>query len=87
MGKFDSIFSLIVDMLKLKVFGLQIPITKLAYLNFPVQLKFQGFTVPCIVLKPFYTDHEASWLQKTELQQRWAAPFDLRHLGLKRHLL
>ena len=50
-------------MLKLEeVLGLSIPITKLAYLNFPVQLKFRGFTVPCIELTSFYTDDEASWL-------------------------
>ena len=52
-------------MLKLKEgFCLPIPITKLAHVNFPVQLKFRGFTVPCIVLTPFQTDDEAeaSWL-------------------------
>ena len=42
--------------------GLPIPITKLAYMSFPVQLKFRGSTVPCIVLTLFYTDNEAGWL-------------------------
>ena len=56
------------------------PFTKLVYLNFPLQLKFRGFTVPCIVLTPFYTDDEASWLLNTELQLQWAAPC---HLWLK----
>ena len=71
-------------MLKLKEgLDLLIPITKLAYVNFPIQLKFWGFMVPCIVLTPFYTDNEASWLRNTELHPRWAAPSDLRHLGLK----
>ena len=48
-------------MLKLEEdIGLPISITQLAYVNFPVQLKFPGETVPCIVLTPFYTDDEAS---------------------------
>ena len=47
--------------------------------NFPIHLKFRDFTVPCIVLTSFHTDDEASWLQNTELQPRWAAPSDLRH--------
>ena len=74
-------------MLKLKVLRLPILFTKLVYLNFPVQLKFQGFTVPCIVLTPFYTDDEASCFPNTELHPRWAAPSDLRHFGLKRYQL
>ena len=38
-------------MLKLEeVLGLPKPFTKLTYVNFPVQLKFRSFTVPCIVL-------------------------------------
>ena len=45
-------------MLKLEVLGL--PITKFIYVNFPVQLKFQGLMVLSIVLTPFYTDDEAS---------------------------
>ena len=49
-------YLLIIDMLRLEE-GLSLPIpipgTKLAYVNFPVQLKFRGFTVPCIVLTPF----------------------------------
>ena len=49
-------------MLKLEVLGSSIPFTKLVYLNFPAQLKFQVFTVPCKVLTDFYTDDEASWL-------------------------
>ena len=79
---------LITDMLKLEVgLGLPIPITgtKIAYVNFPVHLKFRGFMVPCIVLTPFYTDDEVSWLRNTESHPRWAAPSDLRHLGLKRY--
>ena len=52
-----------------------------------IQLKFRDFTVPCIVLTPFHTDDEASWLRNTELHPRWAAPSDLRHLGLKRYPL
>ena len=61
-------YLVIIDMLKLvEGLGLPIPITKLAYVNFPVQLEFEGFTVPCIVLTPFHTDDEASWLQNTEL--------------------
>ena len=64
-----------------------IPIIKLAFMNFPLQLKFRGFTVPCIVLTLFYTDHVASWLRNTESHSRWAAPSDLRHLGLKQYLL
>ena len=59
----------------------------LAYKKFSVQLKFRGFTVPCIVLTPFHTDNEASWLRNTELHPRWAAPSDLRHFGLKRYPL
>ena len=43
--------------------------TKLADLKFPVQLKLRGFTVPCIVLTPFYTDDEASWLRNTDLHR------------------
>ena len=74
-------------MLKLEVLALPIPITKLAYLNFPVHLKCRSFTVPCIVLTPFYTDDKASCFQNTELHPRWAAPSDLRHLGLKRYSL
>ena len=35
-------------------------------MNFPVQLKFRDFTVPCVVLTPFHTDDEASWLRNTE---------------------
>ena len=35
----------------------------------------------------FHIDDEASWLRNTELHPRWAAPFDLRHLGLKRYPL
>ena len=63
-------YLLIIDMLKLVGgLGLPIPITKLAYVNFPVQLEFQGFTVPCIVLTSFYTDDEASWLRYTELHR------------------
>ena len=61
--------------------------TDYRYLNFPVQLRFRDFTVPCIVLTPFHTDDEASWLRNTELHPRWAAPSDLRHLGLKRYPL
>ena len=30
---------------------------------------------------------EASWLRNTELHPQWAAPSDLRHLGLKRYPL
>ena len=71
-------------MLKLEE-GLPIPI--IAIVNFPVQLKFRDFTVPCIALTPFHTDDEASWLRNTELHPRWAAPSDLRHLGLKRYPL
>ena len=59
----------------------------LAYVNFPVQLKFSGFTVPCSVLTLFHTDDEASWLRNTELHPRWAAQSDLRHLRLKRYPL
>ena len=59
----------------------------IAYVNFPVHLKFRDFTVPCIVLTPFHTDDEASWLRNTELHPQWAAPSDLRHLGLKRYPL
>ena len=56
-------------MLKLeKGLSLSIQIIKLAYVNFPLQLKFRGFTVSCIVLTPFYTNDKASWLQNTELQ-------------------
>ena len=51
------------------------PCTKLAYLNF------------CIVLTPFYTDDETSRLRNTESYSRWAAPSDLRHLGLNRYPL
>ena len=47
---------------------------QLAYVNFPVQLKFRGFTVSYIMLTPFLTDDEASWLRNTELHPRWAAP-------------
>ena len=81
-------YLLIIDTLKLEEgLGLPIPITgtKLAYVNFPVQLEFRGFTVPCIVLTPFHTDDEASWLRNTELHPRWATPSDLRHLELKRY--
>ena len=46
-----------------------------------------NFRVPCIVLTTFHTDDEASWLRNTELHPRWAAPSDLRHLGLKRYPL
>ena len=67
--------------------GPTIPFTKLAYLNFPVQLKFRDFTVPYIVLTPFHTDDEASWLRNTELHPRWAAPSDLRLLGLRQYPL
>ena len=69
--------------------GLPIPITgtKLACANFPVLLKCWGFTVPCILLTPFCTDDEASWLRNTELHPQWTAPSDLRHLGLKRYPL
>ena len=60
-------------MLKLEeVLGLPILIigSKLAYVNFSVQLKFVGFTVPCIVLTHLYTNKEGSWLRNTELQPR-----------------
>ena len=60
-------------MLKLEGLGLPISVTKLTYVNFPVQLKFRGFTVSCIVLTPFYTDDEVSWFQNTQLHPRWAA--------------
>ena len=61
-------YLLIIEKLKLEEgLGLLIPITELAYVNFPVQLKFWGFTVPCIVLTLFYTDDENSWLRNTEL--------------------
>ena len=40
-----------------------------------------------IVLTSFHTDYEACWLRNTELHPRWAAPSDLRHLGLKRYPL
>ena len=74
------------DKLKLEEgLGLPIPIAKLAYVNFPIQLKFWGFTVPCIVLTPSYTDDEASSFQNTELHPRWVAPSDLCHLELKRY--
>ena len=57
-------YLLIIEKLKLEEgLGLLIPITELAYVNFPVQLKFWGFTVPCIVLTLFYTDDENSWLE------------------------
>ena len=55
--------------------------------NMSIQSYFTDFTVPCIVLTPFHTDDEASWLRNTELHPRWAAPSDLRHLGLKRYPL
>ena len=75
-------------MLKLEEsLGLPISITKLTYVNFPVQLKFHGSTVPRIALTPFHTDDEASWLRNTELHPLWAASSDLRHLGLKRYPL
>ena len=51
------------------------------------KIKNWNFTVFCIVLTPFHTDDEASWLRNTELHPRWAAPSDLRHLGLKRYPL
>ena len=85
LGNFNSILLTIIDILKLEVLGL--PITKLAYVIFPAQLKFRGFTVSCIVLTRFHSDDEASWLRITELHPRWAAPSDLRHLGLKRYPL
>ena len=73
-------------MLKLEEgLGLSIPITELVYVNFPVHLEFRDYTVPCIVLTPFYTDDEASWLRNTEWHSRWAAPSDPRHLRLKRY--
>ena len=74
-------YLLINYMLKLEVLGLQI--AKLANLNFPVQSKLGGFTVPCIVLTPFYNDDESSWLRNTELHPRWAATSDLRHLRVE----
>ena len=74
-------------MLKLEGLGLPIPITKLAYVNFPVQLKFCGFHHSLHCFATFNTDDEANWLRNTELHPRWAAPSDLRHLGLKRYPL
>ena len=71
-------------MLKLeRVFDLPIPFTKIAYLNFSVQLKFRSSMVPGIVLTLFYTDDDSSWLRNKELHPQWAASSDLRHLGLK----
>ena len=46
--------------------------------------KAWDFTVPSVVLTPFFTDEEASWLRNTELYQRTSY---LRHLGLKRYSL
>ena len=83
LGKFDSVLlNNYIDMLKLEEV-LDLPITKLANVNFPVQLKFESFTFPYIVLIPFYTDDEVSWMT-TELHSRWAASSDLRDLVLKR---
>ena len=77
------------DMLRLEEvlasISLPIPFTKIAYLNFPVQLKLKSFTVSCIMFTPFYTNDEVSWLRNTELLLRLAALSDMRHLWLKRY--
>ena len=59
--------------------GLPMPFTKLVFMNFPVQLKFSSFTIPCIVLTSFYTDDETSCLRNTELHPKWTAPSGLRY--------
>ena len=38
---------------------------QLSNLNLPVQLKFWDFTFPSVVLTPFYTEDETSWLRNT----------------------
>ena len=81
------VFNIIKFVITIEITGVPIPYTKLACLNFSIHLKLRGYAVPSIVLTPFYTDDEVSWLWNTELLPRWAASPDLRHLGLKRYPL
>ena len=84
LGKFDSILLINYRYAEIRRFRSTDTDYQACLCEFSVQLKFLGFTVPCILLTPFCTDDEAGLLRNTELHPRWAAPSDLRHLGLKR---